>query len=174
MVVREMSGAASSGLGRRPANRPRPRLATRVVVLLVAFGLCVAGYRFVRTGFTGLGSPDLPAAMVGSSWAVTAIADGPRPVLMPAGAKPPTLTLRRHSFSVTGDCNDETGTLHTSGSKITFSVNAGSLVACGNAAAYVDLQRLVRGAAHFTLKGDTLVLRTGAHTFILRRRPAAA
>jgi heat shock protein HslJ len=155
-----------SALGARPVPLPRRRRRWSVAAVVCA-ALLIVGFRLVQTGFTGLGNPNLPRALVNTTWQVTSIVRSGRPVAYPPPTGRATLTLHGHSFRIIGDCNDESGPLSISGSRLTFRVSEGSLVACGNEEAYVLLERLVNGPAHFTATGSTLVLRSGDTTFEL-------
>ena len=145
---------------------PRMRLGRGIAAVLVVVGLTVVLVRLTRTGFTGLGNPNLPASVRGTTWRLTSIVAAGRTVPhATVGAVRPTLVLSRHGFAITGDCNDEKGSLSISGRKLTFRLEEGSLAACGNAPAYTLLSGLVRGSAHYAAAPGSLVLRSHQATF---------
>jgi heat shock protein HslJ len=135
-----------------------------VVVLVI---VTVVGTRLVRTGFTGLGDPNLPSSVQGTQWRLAAITTAGRSVdLAAGGGAPATLKLHGHRFDITGDCNDESGPLSVSGTKLTFRVDQGSLAACGPSPVYSLLSGLVNGSAHYATAPGTLTLKSDQATFV--------
>lgn len=135
-----------------------------MVLLLVA--LTIVCVRLARTGFTGLGNPNLPVSVQGTHWQLTGIVTSGH-TLTPAaeGASPATLTLHRHHFVFTGDCNDESGPLSVSGTRLTFRAERSTLVGCANTTYYTLLAGLVYGPAHYATAPGTLTLRSAQATF---------
>jgi heat shock protein HslJ len=128
---------------------------------LVLVALTFLFVRLIRTGFTGVGNPNLPASVQGTHWRLTSIvAAGSTLTPTSAGGVPATLLLSRHGFAITGDCNDESGPLSISGTKLTFRVDRGSLVACGTSPVHTLLAALVRGPAYYTTAPGTLTLQS--------------
>jgi heat shock protein HslJ len=162
-----------SRLGARPVPLRRRRRRWSVAAAVCAAALLIVGFRLAQTGFTGLGNPSLPRALVNTTWQVTSIVRSGRTVAYPPPTGPAILTLHGHSFRIIGDCNDESGPLSISGNRLTFRVSEGSLVACGDEEAYVVLERLVNGPAHFTAGAGTLELRSHDTSFQLTPAPAS-
>jgi heat shock protein HslJ len=132
-----------------------------VVVLVI---VAVVGTRLVRTGFTGLGDP---SSVQGTRWRLAAITTAGSSVdLATGGGALATLKLYGHGFDITGDCNDESGPLSVSGTKLTFRVDQGSLAACGPSPVYSLLSGLVNGSAHYATAPGTLTLKSDQATFV--------
>jgi heat shock protein HslJ len=138
-----------------------------VAAVVVLVTVVLVGTRLVRTGFTGLGDPNLPCSVPGTQWRLATITAAGRTVTPAAGGGvPATLELDRHRFEITGDCNDESGQLSVSGTKLTFRVDQGSLVACGASPIDSLLSGLVNGSAHYATAPGKLTLKSDQATFV--------